>query len=184
MPTHLNLRYEEIEKIWPGIEACQALADQYGIPDIFQDAGGKMLQLAIACGLDILPGRTGADACDRLGNEYEIKTVDLYGKKTSGFTTNHHLTRDTINRYRERRWVFAMYDRITLTEAYLVEGKSLEPIFKKWEHVLRTKDHINNPKIPVDIIREVGRVMYLKDVPPPWAFGVPSGVTKTDTKVH
>ncbi|UVD36521.1 restriction endonuclease [Rhodobacter phage RcXuper] len=168
MPTHLNLRYQEIENLWPGIEQVQRLADQYNIPDIFQDAGGKMLQLAVACGLDIIPGRTGPDACDRVGNLYEIKTVDLTGKPR-GFTTNHHLTDKTILRYRTRRWVFAMYDRITLMEAYLVEAVDLEPVFQNWEQTLKTKDHINNPKIPIDYVRSVGTTMYLKDVPPPWA---------------
>lgn len=169
MPTHLNLRYDEIENLWPGVERVQALADAYNIPDIFQDAGGKMLQLAVACGLDIIPGRTGPDAQDRIGNTYEIKTVDLNGK-SKGFTTNHHLTGKTILRYRTRRWVFAMYDRITLKEAYLVEGIDLEPVFQNWEIVLKTRDHINNPKIPIDFVRQIGVTMYLKDVPPPWVF--------------
>lgn len=167
MPTHLNLRYQEIETLWPGIEAVQQLADQYNIPDIFQDAGGKMLQLAVACGLDIVPGRTGADARDRVGNQYEVKTVDLTNKPR-GFTTSHHLTHKTILRYRTRRWIFAMYDRITLKEAYLVEAVDLEPVFQNWEMTLKTVDHINNPKIPLDFVRNIGTTMYLKDVPPPW----------------
>lgn len=182
MPTHLNLRYAEIESIWPGVEALQQLADQYGIVDVFQDAGGKMLQLAVATGLDLVPGRMGPDAKDRMGNLYEIKTTDLSGRKQGGFTTNHHLTNDTILRYRQRRWVFAMYDRITLMEAYLVEGADLEAVFQKWEHTLRVKTHINNPKIPVDLVREVGTVMYMKDVAPDWMEGkrMPEGVTETD----
>jgi len=168
MPTHLNLRYAEIESVWPGVEALQDLADQYGIPDVFQDAGGKMLQLAVATGLDLIPGRTGPDARDRMGNLYEVKTVDLSNKTKGGFTTNHHLTRDTISRYRSRRWVFAIYERITLMEAYLVEATDLDPIFRKWEFDLRSKDHINNPKISSEYIREVGTVMYMKDVAPAW----------------
>lgn len=179
MPTHLNLRYAEIETLWPGVEALQNLADHYGIKDVFQDAGGKMLQLAVACGLDLIPGRTGPDARDRVGNEYEVKTVDMHGKKTGGFTTNHHLTEDTISRYRSRRWVFAIYDRITLMEAYLVEAEALEPVFQKWSHTLRATDHINNPKIPVEYVREVGTPMYLKDVTPPWAVRTPDGVSNT-----
>lgn len=167
MPTHLNLRYQEIETLWPGVERVQELATLYNIPDIFQDAGGKMLQLAVACGLDIVPGRTGPDAQDRIGNMYEIKTVDLSGKPR-GFTTNHHLTEKTILRYRTRRWVFAMYDRITLKEAYLVESIDLEPVFQNWEQALKARDHLNNPKIPIDYVRQIGVTMYLKDVAPPW----------------
>lgn len=177
MPTHINLRYQEIEDLWPGVEQVQKLADQYGIKDIFQDAGGKMLQLAVACGLDLEPGRTGPDARDRIGNLYEIKTIDISGTPR-GFTTNHHLTHDTIKRYRDRRWVFAFYERITLQEAYLVEAADLEPIFKGWELALKTRDHLNNPKIPFDHVRKVGTTMYLKDVPPPWAINAATSLMK------
>jgi Restriction endonuclease PvuII len=182
MPTHMNLRYAEIESVWPGVERLQSLADQYGIKDVFQDAGGKLLQLVIATGLDIVPGRTGADAKDRIGNEYEIKSVDLSGKGY-GFSTNHHVKPDTIAKYRDRRWVFAMYDRITLMEAYLVEAAALEPLFQRWEETLRFTTHINNPKIPVDHVRKHGTVMYLKDVPPPWAIGATAVVTETDEEI-
>lgn len=179
MPTHLNLRYREIENLWPGVERLQELAQQYDIKDIFQDAGGKMLQLAIATGLDIVPGRTGPDAKDRIGNLYEVKTTDI-SERSSGFTTNHHLTEDTIARYRTRRFVFAMYDRITLREAYLVEASALEPYFVKWERELLSRSHLNNPKIPVDPIRKLGEVMYLKDVAPHWAVAASVDVTEND----
>lgn len=173
MPTHVNLRYEEIEYLWPGVVAMQSLADQYGIADISQDAGLKMLQVAIALGLDIIPGRSDADASDRLGNLYEVKTIDLAGK-ARGFSTSHHVTHNTLAKYRSRKWAFVTYDRITMQEAYFVESDALEPLFKKWEHKLRARDttHLNNPKIPVDYIRENGRVAYLKDVAPDWALPV------------
>ncbi len=171
MPSHLNLRYEEISNLWPGVVRMQALADQYGIHDITQDAGLKMLQIAIATGLDIVPGRTTPDARDRMGNFYEVKTIDLAGKAT-GFSTSHHVNYNSLEKYRDRKWVFAAYDRITLMEAYLVEPDDLEPLFAKWGLKLKEKGvtHINNPKIPVEYIREVGRVSYLKDVPPVWAM--------------
>jgi len=170
MPTHLNLRYDEIEQLWPGIAKFQELAVQYGITDIFSDNGGKVAQLAIAVGLDIVPGRQGADACDRMGNEYELKTLDL-NKKGRGFTTNHHLNLGTIHKYRERRFVFALYEGITLVEAYLVLPRDMEPLYTKWTAALHKRDHLNNPKIPIEYVREVGTVMYLKDVAPPWMEG-------------
>lgn len=169
MPTHLNLRQEEILDLWPHIEKYQEIAAQYGINDIFQDAGGKMLQLAVAVGLDMSKDRMGPDAFDRIGNEYEVKTTDL-NKKGNGFSTNHHLTHSTIDRYSSRRWVFAMYRGITLIEAYLVEPEALQPYYDKWALVLKSKSHINNPKISADYVRDVGRVMYMKDVPPPWEY--------------
>ena len=168
MPTHYNLRQAEIMDLWPHIEKYQELASQYGIDDIFQDAGGKMLQLSIAVGLDMSPQRMGPDGFDRIGNEYEAKTTDL-NKAGRGFSTNHHLTHDTIARYRGRRWVFAMYKGITLIEAYLVEPEAMAEYYSKWGHVLdQGKTHINNPKISADYVREVGTTMYMKDVPPPW----------------
>lgn len=170
MPTHLNLRYAEIEDLWPGVVKFQKLAAQYGISDIFSDNGGKVAQLAIAVGLDIVPGRTGADAEDRMGNEYELKTIDL-NKSAKGFTTNHHLNSHTIAKYRDRRFVFAMYEGITLMEAYLVLPPDMEPVYARWEAALHNRDHLNNPKIPIDYVRETGTVMYLKDVAPPWMKG-------------
>ena len=170
MPTHLNLRYTEIEDLWPGVMKFQKLAEQYGISDIFSDNGGKVAQLAIAVGLDILPGRQGADATDRMGNDYELKTVDL-NKSARGFTTNHHLHQGTIDKYRERRFVFAMYKGITLHEAYLVLPSDMEPVFQKWVMSLKNRDHLNNPKISIDYVREIGTAMYLKDVAPAWMAG-------------
>lgn len=170
MPTHLNLRYAEIESVWPGVKAFQNLAAQYGINDIFSDNGGKVAQLAIAIGVDIVPGRQGADATDRLGNEYELKTLDLE-KTARSFSTNHHLNEHTIAKYRGRRFIFATYEGITLQEAYMVEPKDMEPVYRKWEATLRHRDHLNNPKVPLDYVREVGTVMYLKDVAPSWMDG-------------
>jgi len=127
-------------------------------------------QVAIATGLDIVPGRMGADATDRFGNQYELKTLDLT-KKAKGFSTNHHLNKGTIAKFRQRRFVFAMYEGITLQEAYLVEAADMEPLFQKWELALGSKDHINNPKVPIDFVRSAGTVMYLKDVAPAWVDG-------------
>ena len=172
MPTHLNMRYAEIEALWPGIEAYQKLAAKYGVDDIFADNGGKTVQLAIATGLDVLPGRMGADYTDRMGNLYEVKTTNLNSKsKSKSFTTNHHLTNSTISKYRDRRWIFATYDNIRLVDAYLVEATALEPIFQRWELTLKSQSHINNPKIPLDYVRNVGTVMYMKDVAPAWISG-------------
>jgi len=171
MPTHLNMRYAEIESLWGGIQAFQKLADQYGVTDIFADNGGKVVQLAVATGLDVVPGRLGPDYRDRMGNTYEVKTMNTSTKAT-GFSTNHHLTTDTIAKYRGRRWVFALYDNITLVEAYLLEPSDMEAVYQKWELALAgSRDHLNNPKIPVDFVRETGTIMYMKDVAPAWIEG-------------
>lgn len=167
MPTHMNLRWTEMESALEGTEKLKSLAKAYGIADPFSDNGVKVLQIAVATGLDIHPGRLGPDAMDRIGNEYEIKTVDL-DKKNSGFSTNHHLNHAVIDRFTKRRFVFATYRGSTLVEAYLVESAMLEPAFRKWRTALKKVSHLNNPKISIDYVREVGQPMYLKDVAPDW----------------
>lgn len=175
MPTHMNLRWTEMEDALAGTEKLKKLAKAYGIVDPFSDNGVKVLQIAVATGLDIMPGRLGPDAVDRIGNEYEIKTVDL-DKKNSGFSTNHHLNNAVIDRFTSRRFVFATYQGSTLVEAYLVESHQLRAIFAKWRRDLKGRTHLNNPKIPIETVRELGVPMYLKDVAPTWA------VTETTTE--
>jgi hypothetical protein len=170
MPTHMNLFYAEMEAAMAGVQKLQNLAQYHGITDIFSDNGGKVVQVAVAVGLDIVPGRMGADARDRLGNEYEMKTLDL-AKKTRGFSTNHHLNLGTIAKFRSRRFVFATYGGIVLQEAFMVLPEDMEPLYEKWTRMLKSQDHINNPKIPLDYVRDVGTVMYLKDVAPAWMEG-------------
>ncbi len=64
--------YTRLLKIWPAIEEYQALATKHGIDDIFQDNGGKLLQVLLLIDLTILPGREGNDAADASGREYEL----------------------------------------------------------------------------------------------------------------
>lgn len=170
MPTHMNLRWIEMDEAMAGARKLQNLAEQYGVSDIFADNGGKVVQLAVATGLDIVPGRLGADCTDRMGNEYELKTVDL-AKRAGGYSTNHHLNSHTITKYRARRFVFAEYHGIELHAAYLLMAKDMEPMYTKWVQMLRGKSHLNNPKIPIDFVRERGQIMYLKDVAPQWMDG-------------
>ena len=54
------------------------LASTHGIDDIFQDNGGKILQILLYTGLTILPGREGNDARDENGREYELKSVNIH----------------------------------------------------------------------------------------------------------
>lgn len=168
MPTHMNLRWTEMEDAMSGALPLRELSLAYGIADPFADNNVKALQIAVAVGLELVPGRTGPDARDRIGNEYEIKTIDI-GTKAKGFSTNHHLTTDTIDRFSKRRFVFAVYEHSTLLEAYLVMPNQMNPIYRKWRMDLRGRSHMNNPKIPLDYVRETGEIMYLKDVAPPWA---------------
>ncbi|CAK0751906.1 Type-2 restriction enzyme PvuII [Gammaproteobacteria bacterium] len=159
-----HVDYQRLLKIWPAIEEYQVLATKHGIDDIFQDNGGKLLQVLLLMGLKILPGREGNDAVDSAGREYELKSVNI--ELTKGFSTHHHMNPTIIAKYQQVPWVFAIYRHIALQAVYLLEPADLEFFFTKWEkkwHADGGKD-INNPKIPVTYVMEHGRLVY--GVPP------------------
>ena len=76
---------EEMERLLPSIRNYQELASKHGIGDIFQDNGGKLLQLILLTGLEVIPGREGNDARDETGKEYELKSVNVL--LTQSFST-------------------------------------------------------------------------------------------------
>ena len=121
--------YNRLLEIWPSIEEYQKLATKHGINDIFQDDGGKLLQVLLLINLKIIPGREGNDAIDILGREYELKSVNI--ELTKGFSTHHHMNPAIIAKYRQVPWVFALYRHIALQSVYLLEPGILEPYFRK-----------------------------------------------------
>jgi len=152
--------YTRLLEIWPAIEEYQALAAKHGIDDIFQDNGGKLLQVLLLMGLTILPGREGNDAIDASGREYELKSVNI--ELTRGFSTHHHMNPVIIAKYRQVPWIFAIYRHIALQAVYLLEPAGLEFYFMKWEEKWRVdgEKDINNPKIPVAYVMENGKLLY------------------------
>lgn len=149
--------------IYPSLQMLQDLATKNGINDIFQDNGGKLLQVLLITGLSDLPGREGNDAVDEDGNEYELKSVNV--SLTKSFSTHHHMNPVIIEKYRKVDWIFAVYRGIEILEIYKLTPKDLEPYFAKWEakwHGHGGRD-INNPKIPLKYVREVGRLLYESD---------------------
>jgi len=148
-----------LKKLWPAIQEYQALATRHGIGDVFQDNGGKLLQLLLHLGLEGIPGREGNDAKDSKGREYELKSLNI--ELVRGFSTHHHMNPTIIAKYREVDWIFAVYRNIELQAVLLLPPKKLEPFFSKWEkkwHAEGKKD-INNPKIPVDYVLEHGELL-------------------------
>jgi hypothetical protein len=123
--------YERLLEIWPSIQEYQNLATKHGIDDIFQDNGGKLLQVLLLMGLKIVPGREGNDAVDANGQEYELKSVNI--ELTKGFSTHHHMNPVIIAKYRLVPWIFAIYRHITLQAVYRLEPSDMEFYFKKWE---------------------------------------------------
>jgi Restriction endonuclease PvuII len=103
--------YAHLRRLWPSIEEFQLLASKHGIYDIFQDNGGKILQVMLILGLKIIPGREGNDARDSDGREYELKSVNL--ELTRAFSTNHHLNPAIISKHRKVPWLFAIYRNVS-----------------------------------------------------------------------
>lgn len=103
---------EIFDRIYPSVLRLQALAEKHGINDIFQDNGGKILQVLLLTGLEVVPGREGNDARDDEGNEYEMKSVNTL--LTKSFSTHHHMNPAIIEKYRRVDWIFAVYEGIRL----------------------------------------------------------------------
>lgn len=158
-----NPDYIEFLRLFPAIEEYQKLADKYKIADIFQDNGGKYLQLLILLGLRSTGDREGNDAFDEDGNEYEIKTVNA--ELVRGFSTHHHMNPVIIAKYRKVDWFFAVYKSIRLQVIFRMKPEAMEPFYTKWETKWNDdggKD-INNPKIPLKYVQEHGEIVWLPE---------------------
>jgi hypothetical protein len=152
--------YVQLQALLPTVRRLQTLASKHGIDDIFQDNGGKILQVLLCTGLTILPGREGNDARDASGREYELKSVNIH--LTKSFSTHHHMNPHIIAKYRQVDWIFAVYDGIELKEIYKLTPAQLEPYFKKWakKWVADGNKDINNPKIPLKFVRDTGQRVF------------------------
>lgn len=157
--SHADLA--ELEALMPAIRRFQALAERHGIADVFQDNGGKVLQLLLVMNIRVLPGRAGNDAVDDSGTEYEMKTLNI-NNRGKGFTTHHHLNPAILAKYRRVPWIFALYSAIELKAIYRLDAARLEPFFGEWErrwHAGGGRD-LNKPKIPLAYVMEHGTLEY------------------------
>jgi hypothetical protein len=151
---------KKLDQIWPSIVKYQKLASEHGIDDIFQDNGGKILQVLLITGLRRVAGREGNDAVDDAGQEYELKSVNI--DLTKSFSTHHHMNPTIVAKYRMVPWIFAVYRGIELLEIYRLEPADMEPWYQKWNekwHADGGKD-INNPKVPLTFVRKHGKRLY------------------------
>lgn len=154
----------ELERLFPYIQKYQELASKHGIHDIFQDNGGKLLQLLLITGLTGAGVREGNDAFDHRGREYELKSVNVL--LTQSFSTHHHMNPVILAKYRKVGWIFAIYEGIELQAIYQMKPAELEPYFLKWErkwHDSGGRD-INNPKIPVKFVMQHGKLIHERPV--------------------
>lgn len=160
-PTHPD--FQELIQLWPSVQRYQDLANRHGINDIFQDNGGKLLQVLLLLSLEVLPGREGNDAKDITGMEYELKSVNI--ELVKSFSTHHHMNPVIISKYRQVPWIFAIYRHIKLQSIYLLTPQDLEPYFSKWEADWHSKGgrDINNPKIPVNFVIKNGKCLRITD---------------------
>ena len=149
---------EKLKDLFPAIREYQKLADTHGISDIFQDNGGKILQVCLILGLTVLKSREGNDAIDEDGNEYELKSVNLL--KTEQFSTHHHLNPVIIAKYRKVDWIFATYEAIELKEIYKLTPADMEEWYVKQESKWHQSGDINNPKVPYSFVRARGKLLY------------------------
>jgi hypothetical protein len=162
---------ELLVKLFPAVRLYQELATKHGILDIFQDNGGKILQVLLLVGLRGLPGREGNDAMDDDGNEYELKSVNI--NLTRSFSTHHHMNPAIIAKYRKVSWIFAVYEGIEIKTIFLMTSVDLEQYYGRWEakwHEDGGKD-INNPKIPLAFVEQHGRLLY-ENISPLCATGL------------
>ena len=158
-----NNDYQEYLELFPYIQEYQKLATKYNIKDIFQDNGGKYLQLLMILGLTTDGAREGNDAIDKNGKEYEIKTVNLELQNT--FSTHHHMNPTIIKKYRKVDWLFAPFLGIDLQVIYKVTPTAMEFYYSKWEAQWNKsggKD-INNPKVPLKYVMEHGERVWIRE---------------------
>lgn len=160
--SHFDIH--ELVTLWPAIQQYQSLANRHGINDIFQDNGGKLLQVLLLLNLQVLPGREGNDAKDIDGTEYELKSVNI--DLTRSFSTHHHMNPTIISKYRLVPWIFAIYRNITLQAVYLLQPQDLEDKYNEWENKWYSNGNkdLNNPKIPVTYVMQKGTLLW--GIPP------------------
>lgn len=150
----------EVRSLYPAIRRFQEIASRHGIDDVFQDNGGKLLQVLLTLDIRKLPGREGNDAVDADGREYELKSVNV--RLTRSFSTHHHLNPVILAKYRTvAAWYFAVYEHIELRRIYRLTPDQLEPLFNRWQTTWeRSGRDINNPKIPLNFVERAGQLVY------------------------
>ena len=156
--------------MWAKLDGLEKFALTYGINDIAQDNNLKLLQTLVLFDFQNQQSREGSDAIDRYGNAWELKTVNV--DLTTSFSTNHHTNIERIAMFRREIWLFSAYKGISLQEVYAVSPVALEEYFKKWEEAVLEKiagnnenSHLNNPKIPLKFVRQVGTKVFPSDIP-------------------
>jgi hypothetical protein len=79
-------------------------------------------------------------------------------KKTSlGVSTEHSLRQTSVDRYRKtHEWLIGVFRGHEIIEVWQVDSRRLEPFYQMWEAKLEKVGVLNNPKIPLRFIQQVG----------------------------
>lgn len=149
----------EIDVLWLQLQTLQSMAEEFGIRDIFQDNGAKILQQLVYLNFKACAGREGNDAIDINGCEWEMKSINI-ATGISGISTNHHLNHDIIAKYRTIPWSIAIYYNAKLLKIYVIGAEQLEPFLTLCETKLETRSTLNNPKISLSYVEENGILIY------------------------
>jgi hypothetical protein len=154
--------FDEMQNALDHLAKFQAIASKHGVHDVFQDNGGRIIQIILALNLKVLPGRTGNDAVDCEMNQYELKSICVPG--CGGFSTSHHLNLKTIEKLKGVSWIFAFFKGNTMFQIYKVSPNKMEKVYSKWINDLRFKDHLNNPKVSIEFVKTNGvQVWFLNE---------------------
>lgn len=140
-----------------------------GITSVFDDGGYRTLLLCRLFGLQALPGKGGDDARDAAGRRFELKAVNVLDscgqeRRTLGIGAGTPLEQARIERYRRvDAWIIGVFRGVAPLEAWCVPSTALEPFFARWEERLQVTPRLNNPKIPLQFIRQVGHCHPLSE---------------------
>ena len=163
IPTYMSPDYvstkTEVDVLWLQLQTLQDMANDFGISDIFQDNGAKILQQLVYLNFKGLEGREGNDAVDINGCEWEMKSINI-ATGISGISTNHHLNHDILAKYKTIPWSISIYNNAQLLQIYVIGAEQLQPFIADCERKLETKTSLNNPKISLRYVKDNGILIY------------------------
>lgn len=159
-PHDRSVDLAQVETAFESLCAMQPLAIAYGITDIVDDQNAKLLSVLVLLGLQRVPGDAGPVVMDGDGTTYELRMATRSEGKPLNISTHRHLTQDVLQRYRNvSAWIVAVYEGIDLRTVYTVPPVLLESVFIAWDAPIVERRPLNNPKMPIGLIKQ-GEVVY------------------------
>lgn len=171
----MNLDFSDPERRERLLTARALVTEGYRIlrDDIGADnpADNAFLREATVCahaGLTWIGDRGGTDARSPSGDEVEIKSTRLDGRRSIQFPTSRYVSPTVIARFRAADWwAFAIFDVYEgLVALYRVERADMQPLIDALQRKMDTRVAAgrpleNNPKLPFRVIRPLASTLYL-----------------------